>query len=376
MSDPNEPVIHTASISRIGTAAKCSAMLHLRYDCGVRPESEASYFFVGKTFHASMEAYYECRYHLPTAALSDLLEKKLLAHGLTEKQIDAAYSVGKIEAEILEKFSSGKITKKDGSLYTAPKMTTAYKDLARAENLFGKIKSLEGVKMQAYQDELGFDVPSVNLKEDGIHGLVGRLNALTKRYEETLMIPRECFEEIHIESEFKFDEPMRNGELFRWKGFMDLFGRLKPEFREKYANGKSWVLIDYKTGKAKDKELHAAAADESLQLTLYYTALIRQFGIPQDDLFVALHYVDAAYCAATERDPEDFNTLMPLAEAYVAGKGAPIICKRLTYSDNQDCGYCDIREACEKKFGFATRTAAARAAVKEAMPILDALAEG
>ena len=370
------PTIHTASISRLQTYGKCQCAGFLRYECGERAENEAAHFFVGKTIHEALEAYYLGHYDTPYNAVVDILERKLEKHGLTEQQIDAAYSISAIENEILEKFSSGQITKPDGTKYTAPKMTRAYKELAASSGLYRKLKALEGVTLAGFVDEDGNQHPPVDLKDDGVHGVVGRIIALTRRYQETLMIPRECFEEIHIESEFRFDAPLSNGDLFRFKGFMDLFGKLKPEFRKKYANGKSWVLIDYKTGKAKDIEQHATAADESLQLTLYDAALVREFGVPADDLYIALHYVDAAYAADTERDPEDFGVLLPLAEAYVASKGNPGLPKRLLYSENMDCKYCDIRGACERRFGFATRSAAARAAVKEAMPLLDQLAEG
>ena len=379
MSD--SPKIHTASISRLGTYARCQTGAFLKYECGARSGSEAPHFFVGKTIHEALEAYYLGHYPTPSLAVVDIMESKLLNHGLTESQIDAAYKIGKIEADILAKFSSGAITKKDGSLYTAPRMTTAYKELAREEGLYSKIHMLDGLTLGGYKSfdvDLGkeIDHPPVELKEDGIHGIVGRIVALTKRYEETLLVPRECFESLNIESEFQFDEALSNGDLFRFKGFMDLFGKLKPEFRDKYADGKSWVLIDYKTGKAKDHESHATAADESLQLTLYASALEREFNVPPDDLYIALHYVDAAYKAHTERDPEDFNVLMPLAEAYIATKGRPGLPKRLLYSENMDCKYCDVKGECEKMFGFATKTAAARAATKDAIKILDELAKG
>lgn len=372
----NKTPAHTASISRLQLYGRCQTAGFLRYECGERAEKEAPHFFVGKTIHEALEAYYEGKYHSPTAAVMDILADKLALHGLTEKQIDAAFKIGKVENEILAKFSRGEITKPDGSLYTAPKMTRAYKELASKSGLYGMVKALEGVTLQGFTDERGNTHPPVDSKEDGVHALVGRIIALTKRYEDTLMIPRECFEELFVEAEFKFDEPLPNGDIFRFKGFIDLFGKLKPEFRQKHANGKSWVLRDYKTGKAKESEAHDTAADESLQLTLYAAALIREFGVPADDLDIALHYLDAAHNASTERDPEDFGVLIPLAEAYVASKGNPGLPKRLLYSENMDCKYCDIRGACEKRFGFATRSAAARAAVKEAMPLLDKLAEG
>jgi RecB family exonuclease len=260
-------------------------------------------------------------------------------------------------------------------------MTTAYKELAKEANLFGKIRSLDGVVLKGYTEfdvELGREVeyPPVDLKDDGIHGIVGRIVALTKRYEDTLLIPRDAFEEgkLFIEAEFKFDETLSNGDIFRFKGFMDLFGKLKPEFRDKYANGKSWVLRDYKTGKAKETEAHDTAADESLQLTLYFAALVREFDVPADDLDISLHYVDAAHNSGTEREVGDFEVLMPLAEAYVASKGNPGLPKRLLYSENMDCKYCEIKDECEKRFGFATKSAAARKASKEALKILNQMA--
>lgn len=372
-----EVQVESASISRIQAYSSCAAKAFLRYDLHAKSDLEAHYFFVGKTLHEGIESYYRGESDDVLGGTKSILLEKLHAHGLSEKEIAAALSAGDIEQTILQKFISGEIRKPTGELYSAPRMTTAYKNLAKEMGLWSRQAMLKDVTMPriTYTD----DTPAlagVALPEGGISAMLGRIIALARKYDEKLLIPREAFEPGMIFLEEKFTMPVvlpHSGTPFSFHGFMDLFGRLKPEYRQKYAKGKSWVLIDYKTGAAKDEETHASAADESMQLTLYQAAIVRLWNVPEDDLFIALHYVDAQQVADTEREPCDMEILETAAEAYLLMKGNPGIPKRLTYSASDDCKRCELKGACEKVFGYSTKAAAARVAAKEAMAILNAL---
>ncbi len=298
--------------------------------------------------HEAIEAYYKNEVDTVLEGAMKSIQERFEELGLSDV-LPKVLQASAMEATILEKFSAtGMYKKPDGSLYTAPKMTKVWKELAEETGLNFQLKRLR-------QYQLG----DVVLPSGGIPELVARVLYLAQRYQETILIPREAFAEIHIEQEFVFKEPIpMTGMEFEFHGFIDMYGRLKKPKRGQ----PSWVLIDYKTGKAHDNDTHDMASHSSLQLTIYWRYLTSVLGIAKDDLKIALHYVDAGRESSTIRSLQDVNVIVEMAKNYIAAMDRPGIPKRLFY-DGQDCQKCTLRDSCIDEFGYPT--AASERFIKE-----------
>lgn len=333
----DRPDLNPLSISRFGTWAKCSALGYLRYVLKADTDYTAPHFVVGSVIHSALEAYYKGEVDDPMQGADKALRKFFEEHG-QEGAYARCCEVAEAESTIISKFERGEITKKDGSLYTAPRMTTAYKALAREAGLDQKIASLEGVVLG-----------KVKLPEGGIVELVARVKSLIQRYQRTIMVPREHFETIFVESKFDFVDLTPEGEEVRWLGFMDLVGKLKPE------HGGKWLLIDYKSGRAQSPDDHQVAADSSLQLTLYEHVLTKLWNIPREELVTGLHFLDAAFAAETERSDRHYQGLLSMVGVYRSIVGKPGLVKRIFY-DDKNCQSCEHRSACVRTFGHGCST--------------------
>lgn len=297
---------------------------------------------MGTIIHECIEDYYNRVNDSPKLAAQAKIIQEFTARGVARPKVIQAIAAAKSEKDLLEKFRTGEFKKPDGELYSAPRMTKIWKTEAAALGLNKTFMELASV-----------EVKGVKLPDGGLLEMVSRILDLIDRYEDKLMIDREWFEEIHPEIAFDF---LADNDV-RFLGFMDLVGKIKPEYREKFG-GKSWVLTDYKTGKAHDLEDHSNAAHESLQLTLYQHTITEELKLcSADDLYVALHYLDATYAAETTRVPSDFEKLIQLGRLYQQTCTHPGLVKRLFY-DSRDCQGCELRDACIKHFGMPTSACA------------------
>lgn len=292
---------------------------------------------MGGIIHEALEDYYNGLNDSPKVAVHgkiiDTFEKK----GVRRPTIIHAIAAAKNEGELLEKFRNGTYKKPDGELYSAPRMTKVWKEQAAALGLDKAQRELAKV-----------EVEGVKLPDGGLIEVVSRILDLTSRYEDRLMVRREWLEEVHPEIGFDF---VAGG--VRFLGFMDLVAKVKPEHREKF-QGKTWILVDYKTGKAKDLAEHSAASDQSLQLSLYHHAITQELKLCQpEELYMALHYLDATFAAATSRTERDFDRLIRYGTHYQLNSSSPGLVKRLFF-DGQDCSNCELRAACIKHFGMPT----------------------
>lgn len=333
------------SISRIGSRASCGAAWELRYRDRVKPEFTAPHFFVGTMVHEALESYYKGEFDSLNRAIRTILPRKLKEMGLTPLQVKYVKQVSDIESDIMGRFERGEITKPNGERYTNPRMTGAYKELAKTLGLFSARAGLENVT-----------VGNVQLPAEGIPGIVSRILSLCDRYEASILIPREYFEELHVEEGFDFVDTASDGTQVRLLGYMDLVGKIKPEYRDKFG-GKTWVLIDFKTSKSKEEEEHFEAANTSMQLSLYQHVVVSQapFQVNPDDLYIALHYLDSELAAPTRRSEADYRLVVEQGALYYKAAAAPVIAKRLHY-DGDDCKRCEYRQACIKKHGKGTVT--------------------
>ena len=269
-------------------------------------------------------------------AVQQLLIQDLERRGVSRTAVIQAMIASRNEQELVEEFRSGKFKKPDGSLYTSFRMTKFWKEESQKRGL-----------VAAQRELASLEIPGVELPDGGMIGLVGRIMDLTKRYEDNLMVRREMLEEIHAETSFDF---VVDG--CRFLGYMDLVAKVKPEFRHLFGD-KSWILVDYKTGKAKDLLVHTEDSHKSLQLSLYHHAISEELQLcSADDLYMSLHYLDAQFPAATQRTKEDFNQLIKLAKIYQTMGDSPGMVKRLFYEGG--CEYCELKPACIKHFGLPT----------------------
>jgi hypothetical protein len=328
----NRPDLIPLSISRFGTWAKCSALGYLRYVAKAETDFTAVHFLIGTTLHEALESYYKFEVDTPMEGVDKALKAIFEKYGEAEA-FDDCCAVALEDAKIIARFEKGEFKKPDGSKYTAPRMTTAYKNLVKETGLDKKIAKLAGVGLG-----------KVKLKEGGVVEMVARIKTLMNRYQRTIMIPRERFERLFVEGEFDFVDVAPNGKEVRWRGFMDLVGKLKPE------HGGQWVLVDYKSGRAQSIEDHQHSADASLQLTMYEHVLTQKWGIPRDNLMVALHFLDAAYEAPTNREYGQYQCLLGMVPIYQEIVGKPGLIPRLFY-DSKTCQDCENRSACVATFG-------------------------
>ena len=344
-----EPV----SISRLGCWSECQTKGYLRYVEKEQPATEAHYFLTGGLLHELFEGYYKYELDSISAVVHGKLLAELEKRGVPRPKIIQALAASKDDIDLLERFRTGEIKKPDGSSYTSPRMTKIYKDEAARLGI-----------TRAWQELSNVPVPGLELPSGGLIELVGRIVDLANRYEANLLIDRDKFEEIHVEGEFDF---VFQGVRFR--GFMDLVAKVKPEFHHEFG-GRSWVLIDYKTGKAHDLTDHSASAHSSLQLSLYHHVVTNVLNYcTADELYTALHYVDATFAAVTTRMPGDFERLVGYAKLYQTQEKSPGLVKRMFY-DGDQCSRCELRDACIKRFGLPT-SACAGPAVEEVPTDLD-----
>lgn len=309
----------------------------MRYVEKEKPALEAHYFLTGGIIHEVLEGYYKYELDSITSAVQIKLLAELEKRGCPRPKIIQALAASQAENELLAKFRSGDYKKPDGSLYTSPRMTTIYKTEA------GKLGITQAVRELSH-----VDIPGLELPQGGLIELVGRIIDLTTRYEANLLIDRDKLEEIFVEGEFDFEF-----QGVRFRGFMDLVAKVKPEFRHEFG-GKTWILIDYKTGKAHDLLEHSASANQSLQLSLYHHVVTKVLNpCTEDELYTALHYVDATFAAVTTRMPGDFERLVGYAKYYQTSDKGPGLVKRMFY-DGDQCRRCELRDACIKRFGMPT----------------------
>lgn len=333
------PDLKPISISRLGTWAKCQAMAFLRYNLGAKADYQAPHFTVGGTIHQGLEAYYKGEVDSPVEGAMKALKEVFIKHKV-EKAFELALEVAAKEREIIVRFEKGEFRKKptkecpEGEKYTAPRMTTVYKNLVKESGLEAMQEKLQNVTLG-----------DIKLPGGGVAEMVDRVQTLIKRYSKSRMfIPRDHFESLYVEQKFDFVTFTPKGQEVRFLGFMDVFGKLKPEF------GGRWVLADYKSGKAHQPEEHQEAADGSPQLTLYEHVLVNLFDIDRKDLDMALHYLDASYPASTSRNEKHFQMLLGMVDTYLEMVDKPGLVKRLFY-DSMDCQSCELRSSCVKAFG-------------------------
>lgn len=329
------PDLNPCSISRAGTWSKCTALGYLRYVEHAETDFDAHYFSTGGIIHEGLEGYYLGEFNTPQEGVEKALRDLFAKHG-QEDAYDKAIRAAEVDQKIIARFEKGEFKKKDGTLYTAPRMTNDYKRLVKEEGL------------DKLQEELGMVfLGKMKLPEGGVVEFVQRIKSLINRYARTRMIPREHFETIFVESQFDYVDVTPRGREIRLLGYMDLVGKLKPE------HGGYWCLIDYKTGRAQANEEHQLSADNSLQLTLYENVLVKKWGIPREELKVALHFLDAAYEAPTTREDHHYQRLLQMLDAYKDIEGKPGMVKRLFY-DDKTCQGCEYRSACVATFGDAS----------------------
>ena len=294
------------------------------------------YFITGGLIHEACEDYYRGLNDSPTAAIQQKLITDLEKRGLSRPKAISAIIAAKNEQELIDKFRSGEYRKPDGELYSAYRMTKIWKT------------ETTRLGLDLAQRELGKgSLPGVELPDGGLVELAGRILDLTRRYEDKLLIKREKLEVIMPEVPFDF---MYLGT--RFLGFMDLVAKVKPEFRNEF-NGKSWILIDYKSGKAHPIEDHNLSAHQSMQLSLYEHVVTQELKLCDDsELYTALHYLDATHAAVTTRNRGDFKMLAGMAHYYQEQPKHPGLVKRLFYEDG--CSRCELKAACIKHFGQPT----------------------
>jgi len=328
------------SISRIGARAECETKWFLRYRLQEKPPADAHYFLIGTLIHECIEDYYNGLNDSPKKAAQSKIIDEFTKRGVPRPQVIQAIAAAKSEKDLLARFRNGEILNPKGEPYSAPRMTKVWKQEAAALGLDRAQRELADVV-----------VPGINLPEGGLIAMVSRVLDLIDRYEDKLLIKREWLEEIKPELGFDFVI-----EGVRFLGFMDLVAKVKPEHRSKFG-GKSWILVDYKTSKAKDLEVHAAAAHQSLQLSLYHHVITQELKLcGPNDLYMALHYLDATFAAETTRQPSDIDILISAAKHYQSLPDSPGLVKRLFYDGN--CGTCELRDACIKHFGHPTSACA------------------
>ncbi|MCK7495082.1 MAG: PD-(D/E)XK nuclease family protein [Comamonadaceae bacterium] len=223
-------------------------------------------------------------------------------------------------------------------------MTKAYKEMSESMGLNG------------LKTKLASEFRDPEMKEDAdLCELLARTLTLAEQYQKSpAFTPREMFEELWIEKGFDIIVQLLDGSYFRFKGFLDLVGKLK----EPNANGKRWVLKDWKTGKGKGEEDSFAAAHSSLQLTLYWYVCTHVWGIPEEDLDIELHFLDDCVVAPTHRSEQDWNMLLLYVSQYHKIKDTPGIPPRLFF-DSMTCQSCEYRKTCQAKFGYGTLAAEA-----------------
>ena len=334
--DELKDVLEPISISRIGTFASCQTKGYIRYRLKEKAPFTAPHFFVGGTLHKAIEDYYQKKFTSVLDGALWHLRDEFRKHKIEDK-FEAALKAAEIEADILDQFSNGTIRRPDGSLYSSPKMTKVYKEMATAKGLWAAQSKLK--------DAVLGDVRA----DGGLQEVITRVLLLAERYQNTLLVPREDFNWLETERGFDFVVTAPSGRKIRFLGFLDLYGLLKSPNKQ----GKSHVLIDYKSGKAHDADEHQMSSHASLQLTLYWFVLTQLWGIPEADLDIALHYLDAAYEARTSRTMADWNRLLMLADGYDSVCNSPGLPKRLFY-DGMDCSNCEMRDNCIKHFGLPT----------------------
>lgn len=299
--------------------------------------------FAGTIIHEAIENYYNRNFDSVDAAVRTILPKTLLEKGLSKQQVQQLGKAIQVERRLMARFASGEICKPSGEKYTNPHMTAAYKVLAQSQGL---------TVMQQELASVSFD--GIRFKSGGITEVASRILDLCSKYDATLRIDRDHLEWVKQEEGFDFVDTAPDGSLVRFLGYIDLVAKVKPEYRNQY-NNKTYILIDYKTGAAHEAEEHFQSAHESMQLSLYqHVATHRKdWGIDPNDLFIALHYIDAALVAATERSADDYELLKALVPAFNRNKDNPGMVKRLFY-DGRECQDCELRGACIKHFGMPT----------------------